>query len=243
MKKARLLLASDFDGTLAPIVPVPEDAEIDEDAKELLVRASQVPGVVVALLSGRDLEDLSRRSGGIRAIRSGSHGREISNEKGEMIRTEKGIESRPPEEWVRDLEAKGFRLEKKKYGAALHWRGVAGASEASPEVEAFREWAAGEGLTLQPGRAVLEAAQGKRSKRDVIEELTEATGAERVVYAGDDLTDVAAIEWAAERGGGYFVRSSERNETPRNATVVNGIGELLEHFANELRDLEKENRE
>ena len=74
----RLLLATDFDGTIAPAVSPPEEARIHPVAERFLKRCSETPSIAVLVMSGRDLSDVRRRIGGVRAIVAASHGLECS---------------------------------------------------------------------------------------------------------------------------------------------------------------------
>lgn len=74
----RVLIASDFDGTLSPIVPRPEDAYILPECADALRQLTEQPGYTVAIVSGRMLEDVRNRVGLPNAIYSGNHGIEIS---------------------------------------------------------------------------------------------------------------------------------------------------------------------
>src|SRR3989337_1516746 len=53
---------SDIDGTLAPIVPRPEDATVPEETRRLL-RGLVAKGVRVALVTGRSLESALQIAG------------------------------------------------------------------------------------------------------------------------------------------------------------------------------------
>ena len=75
----RLLVALDFDGTLAPIVAHPECARIPEPTLDTLWRLLDSGRVAIAILSGRQLTDLSSRVE-LPAILSGNHGLEIAGE-------------------------------------------------------------------------------------------------------------------------------------------------------------------
>ena len=75
-----LLVGLDFDGVLAPIVERPGDARALPGTLEAVQALAGLPDVVVALVSGRALEDLSARAGlepggSIRLV--GSHGAEM----------------------------------------------------------------------------------------------------------------------------------------------------------------------
>ena len=236
--RIRLLLTSDFDGTLAPIQLDPTRVEIEPAARSFFHWASQQAGVQVAFISGRDLDDLRSRTSGVDAWRSGSHGQEIESAEGELIRSADKRTSEPPAEWEERALVAGLRLEKKKFGVAVHWRGVEGVTDDHPLVEEFERWAEAENLETTHGRCVLEAAVPGASKRKVLETLIEMTGAERVVYAGDDVTDLEAIELAAARGRGFFVTSSERNVELNTAVErVTSTEQLLSRMKEEILTL------
>lgn len=235
MSGTRLLLASDFDGTLAPIQRDPTTVEIEPEARSFLVWASQQPGVEVALISGRDLEDLRSRTSGIEAWRSGSHGQEIESSSGELVTTAEKLQVSPPEEWQRRAREAGLRLENKKFGVAAHWRDVAGIGDDHPLISELESWAHEHGLDTTRGRCVLEAAVPGASKRKVLETLMTMTGASRVVYAGDDVTDLTAIELAAGKGRGFFIRSRERDVSLSDAVEsIDSTRELLERMKEEV---------
>ncbi|MGA7617733.1 MAG: trehalose-phosphatase [Thermoanaerobaculia bacterium] len=232
-----LLLASDFDGTLADIRDRPEDVVIRDEARELLENASNRDGVSVAFLSGRDLEDLTLRTAGIHAWRSGSHGLDVADPEGRILRSGKPLTVRPPDEWMRQVGECGLTLEKKKYGVAVHWRTAEGVNRRHPLVGEFARWAEANGLHPIEGRCVLEASVPGFTKIDALRFLAEESRASRVVYAGDDITDFAALEWAAARGHGFFVRSLERKELPPpGVEPVGSTVELLAKFEEVLRE-------
>ncbi|HVR42384.1 MAG TPA: trehalose-phosphatase [Thermoanaerobaculia bacterium] len=231
----RLLLASDFDGTLAPIHPDPDAVRIDPRALELLRGAAQMERVQLALVSGRDVDDLRARAGGLPAWYSGSHGLEIVAPDGSRVKTTEPWSGRPDPDWLQRASAAGLRLEPKRYGIGVHWRGAAGIDESHPLIRELEEWAAARGLSLIHGRMVVEASVAGSTKRDVLAFLADRTGAERIVYAGDDLTDFPALELAATRGRGLFVASAERPEgAPPGVETVRDRDELLAAFEQEL---------
>ncbi len=234
----RLLLASDFDGTVAPIREQPEEVAIDPEALRLLRSAAARRGVAVALVSGRDVDDLRRRAEGLPAWYSGSHGHELVAPDGGRVRTATPWRGVPPRAWLESATTAGLRLEPKKYGVALHWRGVAGIDPDHPLVTEFETWARGEGLAIIRGRSVSEASIGGATKEDVLRLLLERTMADRIVYAGDDLTDFAALAFAATRGRAFLVLSDERPEPPpEGVKTVRSREELLRNLATVLDEL------
>jgi trehalose-phosphatase len=230
-----LLLASDFDGTLAPIRRDPESVRIDPGALDLLRRAQGVEQIAVALISGRDSDDLRSRAGGIDVWYSGSHGHEIVAPGGKKIRGADPWNGSPPQSWLEEAERVGIRLERKRFGVAAHWRGLQEVDSDHPLIRTFEQWAEAEGLEIIRGRAVAEASVAGASKDQVLRWLAEHLGAERVIYAGDDLTDFAALTFAASRGRGFFVASPERKEQPEGEVErIEGLDALLAVLEEEI---------
>src|SRR5688572_9669020 len=75
--RPRLLIACDFDGTLAPIVDQPEEATLPSQVRRLLGKLQALPGVTVAVISGRAVCDLRTRVGIDGVLYAGNHGLEI----------------------------------------------------------------------------------------------------------------------------------------------------------------------
>ena len=74
----RLLVASDFDGTLAPIVSNPADARPLRRAAQALTAIADLPATSVVLISGRALRVLRELSGAPPSVHLvGSHGAEF----------------------------------------------------------------------------------------------------------------------------------------------------------------------
>ncbi len=232
MTAGTTLLALDFDGTLAPICEDPAEARIDRAAVALLAQTTQMEGVVVAIVSGRDADDLSMRVHAPGAYMIASHGLEILAPGGLLVRDTTPIREELPEELQREIDASGLRLEHKKHAFALHWRGVPYQAIA-PIADAFREWARQHALDVLEGRCVVEARCAGAGKEEALLWLSRAVGAARVVYAGDDLTDFGSLRFAAERGRGVFVANSERDPPP-GVTVVGSFRELYRVIREEV---------
>ena len=73
-----LLVATDFDGTIAPIVARPDRAEASREALVALRVLGQMPQTHVAVISGRALSDLAARTSEVEGVHLvGSHGSEF----------------------------------------------------------------------------------------------------------------------------------------------------------------------
>jgi len=227
------LLAFDFDGTLAPIRDNPADVQLDRGAAALLAETTQMEGVVVAIVSGRDAGDLRARVDAPGAYFITSHGLEIHSPGGVLVRDMPPLSVEVHSELGREIAASGLRLESKKHALALHWRGVPFEAVA-PVVEMFRQWARESHLDVIEGRCVLEARRPGGGKEEALRWLARAVGAARVVYAGDDLTDFGPLKFAAERGRALFVASGERIPPP-GVTVVGSFRELFRLIREEVK--------
>ena len=207
--EARLLVACDFDGTLAPIVPHPDQARILPRAEQALSVLQNAPGVDVAIVSGRSIADL--RATGLRTdgrILSGSHGAELAGLPGDTQVPTASATRTPDEdlryERVRELFERhaagrpGAWVEQKPFGLVLHGRGVAevDAAEAmlaaaAAEAEDLREQLGG--LRLRGGKLVTEASVRDTDKGVALHTIRTALPEGSAVMIGDDDTDEDAF--------------------------------------------------
>lgn len=72
-----IVLFSDFDGTLAPIVDTPDLAILPERTRQLLHTLKCQPRITVAIVSGRALDDIKSKVGIDGVTYVGNHGLEI----------------------------------------------------------------------------------------------------------------------------------------------------------------------
>ncbi len=182
-----LLVASDYDGVLSPLVGDPSAAVPTPGTGEALARIAGAAGVTVALVSGRGVEDLRTVSGLDGPYRwVGSHGAEYDGPlTGELAGRRDALADR-----LAPLVAAvpGARLEVKPASVAVHVRQVADPAGAAALLAAA-DAAADPSLTKKPGKAVLELAVTDADKGSAVTRLREELGAAAVVYLGDDLTD------------------------------------------------------
>src|SRR5215471_16977829 len=122
----RLTVFLDYDGTLTPIVNHPEDAWLPDSMRQALRSlAARVP---VAILSGRDLDDVRGRVHVDGIVYAGSHGFDIAGAGG--LRRELGAAYLPAldaaETELREAldEIPGAQLERKHFSVAAHYRNV-----------------------------------------------------------------------------------------------------------------------
>lgn len=73
-----ILLCADFDGTIIPIKPRPEEANLGANMRLLLRRLSKDSSFSVGIISGRALKDIKEKVGLRDIIYAGNHGLEIA---------------------------------------------------------------------------------------------------------------------------------------------------------------------
>lgn len=226
------LLAFDFDGTLAPIRQDPEAVRMPHAAAALLTEATSLMGVVVAVVSGRDADDLASRTKISGAYIIGSHGLEIRGPGGVIVRDEPRLSVEVEPGLRAAIETSGLRLETKKHAITLHWRGLP-SDAIAPTADRFRRWARSAGLDVIEGRCIVEARRRGTGREEALRWLCSALGVSRVIYAGDDITDFAALRFATKNGRGIFVASTER-EPPPGVTVVDSFRDLFRLIREEV---------
>ena len=233
-RRCELLLATDFDGTVAPIVSRPEDARLDPRMQRFLGEIAGDPRVCIAFISGRDAADLEGRTGGIPAFLAGSHGLECIDPSGRRLWSPRKQFPQPDQaQIVEPLVRAGFVIERKTYSTAVHFRDTA-LSPTHEAMERFIAWAHLHELDVVPGRKVIEARLPGGGKRAALRALVRYVRPRRFVYAGDDVTDFAALEFAAEHGQAIFIESAERRVPDiRPLACVTDIETLCRRFEHE----------
>ena len=239
---APLLVASDLDGTLAPIVPRAEDARVPPATLAALERLAGA--VHVAVVTGRDLAT-ARALAPVTGIEFvASHGHEASFDASALPSPDTAVVQRL-EALTRAVEVRfegtALRVERKARSVAFHYR--ADPSLAGPLRAALADLP--EGLRLQPGRLVLEVLPEGAGKDTAVAALVERFHPGSVLALGDDLTDVAMFEAATalrETGAHVLALAVEGGaETSpdvvaaSDAVVTQGqVGQLLALLAAEL---------
>jgi trehalose-phosphatase len=185
----RLLVASDFDGTLAPIVEDPARARALPAAEAALVRLAEAPHTTVALLSGRSLASLRAGVGRLadHAILVGGHGIEREDD-GPTIEETAALDalSRQLDESIEDVP--GAWVERKPFSVVVHVRMVE-PDEQEATLERASKLAEDSEMHVLPGHAVIEALVRVPAKGRALERLRASSSADAVVYLGDDVTD------------------------------------------------------
>ncbi len=208
-----LLVATDFDGVLAPFVLDPMHARPQRGTIESLTELADAPGTATAVVSGRDLATLGELTGltGSATTLIGSHGAETSRADSGLITPEvraRLTELRAVVEGsVADTDRR-IRLEHKPTAIVLHTRGLPDDAVATASDIATRA-ADREGVTLLSGKGVHELSVVRADKGTALMSLAEELSVDAVVYLGDDVTDEHVFAVLGERDLGIKVGSGE----------------------------------
>ena len=196
----RLLVALDFDGTLAPEVDSPEQARALPEAREAVLALLAMPNTRVALVSGRALRSLIQVSDlPDSVLLVGSHGIEIRLDDPDLRVSLDTAEIEQVEVLHEVLEEVADSidqvwLEEKPAGFALHTRLASERNSRVAHLVARSETAAElHDLTVRDGKNVLEFSVRSTTKGEAVEHLRTYVGATAVFYAGDDVTDEDAF--------------------------------------------------
>ncbi len=196
----RLLVALDFDGTLAPAVDDPEQARATPEARDAVLRLLKMPNTRVALVSGRAIRSLEQVADlPDNALLVGSHGIELRLDTPEPYIDLDATEFERVDVLgkVLDEVAEGIDqvwIEAKPAGFALHTRLATDHDSRMAHLVALKETAAElDDLTVREGKDVLEFSVRSTTKGEAIEHLREYTKATAVFFAGDDVTDEDAF--------------------------------------------------
>jgi alpha,alpha-trehalase len=213
----QLAVFLDYDGTLTPIVSRPEKALLPDSIHETLqALAAKAP---VAILSGRDLNDIRQRVNIGAIVYAGSHGFDIAGPRG--LRKEAATEFLPTldlaeKELAKDLVGiTGAQLERKRFSVAAHYRNVN--ENDLPKVERIVSAIAARHRELRKmeGKKVYELLPDiDWDKGKAVLWLLESLGSElpnlRPIYIGDDRTDEDAFRVVEQRGTGILVTEQPR---------------------------------
>jgi trehalose 6-phosphate phosphatase len=186
LARARVLVAFDYDGVLAPLVTAPGGRAMRPATARLLREvARRYP---VAVVSGRAYRDLSRRVPGRGIVRVGNHGFEL----GHAVRVPHGVMARVAR-WETEVARRldgipGWHVEHKRstlsihYGMGKDWRRVERSVRATGRSLA--------GARLLPGKKVLNVIpRSFPTKGDAVRRLLRRLRLDVALFLGDDRTD------------------------------------------------------
>jgi trehalose-phosphatase len=198
---SRLLVASDFDGTLAPIAATPDEARLPGATLALLAQIAALPGVRVAIVSGRSIRDLADRVPIPGILLVGNHGLEmrglgLDGERAAARSLRADLDGLLRDVGCRLADVPGVLVENKGLTGSVHYRNVPpddttrvteavhaviGTHEAFEVHHGKKVWDVKPRLSWHKGSAL----------RQILQRLGQPEST--AVYLGDDTTDESAF--------------------------------------------------
>ena len=191
-----LLVACDYDGTLAPIVEDPTRAVPLPESVAAVRALAALPQTTVAVVSSRALRDLaalSRLPSEVHLV--GSHGSEFDIGFVERLAPEQlQVHSQLKRE-LRQLikDQPGVRLEVKPASVAVHTRGADPAVTEAVVAAVNTGPAAWPDVTVTQGKEVVELSVVATDKGTALDQIRTQTSASGVLFIGDSITDESAF--------------------------------------------------
>jgi trehalose 6-phosphate phosphatase len=201
---SNVLVAFDYDGTLAPIALRPEDAHMRPQTRALLTSVARAYPTIV--ISGRALADVTAMLDSVPLwYVYGNHGLEPARRRSDAAADTAA--------WIAQLTPQlppelGVRIEDKRYTVTLHFRGapdrdraaaaIAAAVETLPDISILR---GKEAINLLP--------RGGGNKGMALAQARDIFACHHAIYVGDEETDEAAFATGGDRTLAIRVEPSE----------------------------------
>jgi trehalose 6-phosphate phosphatase len=189
---------------------------------------------LVAVVSGRGLEDLRRRIRARGVVLAGAYGRERSDHG--LRRQTEGWETVSVAASAAVRKLPGVILERKGAGVALHYRTAPEHADAVAEIANVlaREF----DLEIRPGRKVVELVVPGPGKGDAVAAMISEKGLDRVLVAGDDWGDLEAFAAVRSMGVTAVVVAISSSEAPPDlASLADVVVEDPDAFVSMLAEL------
>lgn len=222
----RTFLFFDFDGTLAGIRRRPEQVHLSAELRRLLASIGSA-GVTLAIVSGRDLQDVRRRAGLRKIWYAGAHGYFLRTPRGRTTSLLSAAKREQIDETLRFLRVElrglpGIQLEPKEATIAVHYRCAARPAQ-TRAFEIIRQAVKRRSfLKVMHGKKVWEILPSARIDKwtavsRILAKERWTASRDLFFYFGDDTTDEAVFRGMkgisvvvgkqSRTAAGYFVRS------------------------------------
>lgn len=219
LQNNQVIVFLDYDGTLTPIVERPEWAHLSDKMRNTIRELSAK--YRVAIVSGRDLQDIRKLVAIEGLLYAGSHGFDISGPEGHM-ELQQGAEYLPALDRAelalnRGLaNIPGTQVERKRFAIAVHFRRADRKDSSTVENIVDTIVAQNRGLRKTGGKMIFEVRpdidwdKGKALQWILLQLGMQGDGV-MPIYIGDDLTDEDAFCALKNRGIAILVTSEQRH--------------------------------
>ena len=230
----------DLDGTLVPFASSPEEARPDADAVALVTELASLPGVTVAIVSGRPKDWLESFFPGDQVFLVAEHG---AYRRGSGAwENVADLDPAPLAALAVELDALvarhgGALLERKNTTVALHYRNVRRGRRGELLIEAFgiidRFVARHPAYERLEGVLVAEVRPASVKKSSAVPWMREKAGSgARLVCIGDDVTDEHMFQVCEPHDESIVVRTAEPRRTAARWELTNSdeVRAVLRYF-------------
>ncbi len=231
----------DLDGTLVPFASSPEEARPDADAVKLVTDLASLPGVTVAIVSGRPKDWLESFFPGDQVFLVAEHG--AYRRGAGAWRNVADLDPAPLGELATALgelaqRHRGALLERKTTTVALHYRNVRRGMRGELLIEAFgiidRFLAKHPAYERLEGVLVAEVRPASVKKSSAVPWMREQAGpGARLVAIGDDVTDEHMFQVVGPQDESVVVRTNEPRRTAARWELTNSdeVRAVLRYFS------------
>lgn len=214
-----LALFLDYDGTLTPIVRRPEEATLSESMRSVISDLARQG--TVAIVSGRDRQNVEQMVQLPNLIYAGSHGFDIHGPGGLDLQQEEAQQAIPAlDEAEQQLRQQvdsipGANVERKRYAIAVHYREVTNEEDVQKIENVVNEMISQHPtLRKRGGKKIFELQPDVEwDKGQAVLWIREALGLDHpgvtLIYIGDDVTDEDAFEVLRSLGQGIGIRVAQ----------------------------------
>lgn len=238
---SHILLLSDYDGTLTPIVSRPDEAILSTEVREKLHALAEKPSFSIGIISGRSLSEIKTMVGIEGIYYAGNHGFEIEGPGLRFVSPVARAAQTVIQDLVRQLSIKlggikGVIVEDKGLSLSIHYRLVKEGEE-NQVADIFRKVTApllSEGkIRVTSGKKVWEVRppidwhKGKAVEA-IIKELKSLLKLEQLltIYLGDDTTDEDAF-MVVHPPQGWSIYVGEENPSSNAGYFLNSTAEVM----------------
>ncbi len=239
LRAKRRLLLLDYDGVLAPIKTLPEQAAPDRATLQLLGKLTADPKNLCVVISGRPRETLDDWLGHLPLAFAAEHGLWHRSIGGEW-----GILSSFDTAWKPQIEAvmnryvallPGSFIEEKHAALGFHYRNALSVQETGTFIGQLLgdlKQAAGHELQILDGKKVVEVLPAGVDKGKAANFWLEAEAWDFILAAGDDVTDEALFRvvpssaYSVKVGSGPTLAHSTVNSQPQFMQLLKNLADL-----------------
>ena len=235
-------LFADIDGTIADIVPIPQNAEVRPGCSQALDKLTESLSVV-AILTGRDLESAKRMVGLDNVVYFCNHGLERWENGETVIPTEvRGYQEQvkaTAKQLESQLDLSGVYVEEKGYGISIHYRNAASKDLAiATIIGAITDVGATEWMKLHYGKMLIDLRLPVEiNKGTALQMLVEERNLQGAIVLGDDTTDFDMFE--TTRRLSEIVGLTYLNIAVLGSETPESLISLATHTIQSVADVEK----